>query len=647
MAVNEMNQTMAQEDEMVLMLDGIYNELIRNLNRVKDELQSELKYSSMQTQEVKKEISEGLSQQLQAVENIIYELKLGYQQTQAIHSDIADIIDENVTEKLKAIETKLQVLETLEKALAELNAKLVDMDMDAMAETISEKVVAALPALEEIDYDKIGETVAEKTEASVAEHSRQIMDAVAAIPVPENVDYTRIVEEVGDRIIEILQESKAEEPAPVQAAPMASAIDTPVAVEIDYDKIIFETAEKVIESLPAVEKIDYQRLAEMVAAQMPKPEIDYDLLAEKVAAKMPASAPVVAAAAAPMPAMEIDYDAIADKVAERVSNSNTTIAAAAAIDCDEEETSELFIDQDGIQQIATGVCECLDIDMLATKIAEKIQVEAVIDYDRVCQAAQAAQIVPDAIDYDRIADVVVERLDITEVVEVIEEAEEAPAEAPVEEPMEEVVEETVEEPVIVEEAVEEVAATEVVEEPVEEAPAQPVLVEASGDLVVRLKKSFTAKLKQSDDDVKRSYSALKNALLEYKKINSNVSWHGDRFNFGRDTVARINICGKTLGLYLALDPLDPEFKTTVYHQKDVSKQKAYESTPFMVKVKSEAGVKKAIRLVIALAEKLGTTKEEEFTPVDYVEMFPDATDEQLLSEGLIKSTKEKKVTLDF
>ena len=638
-----MNQAMAQEDEMVLMLDGIYNELIRNLNRVKEELQNEMKYSSMQTQSVKKELSEGLSQQLQAIQNVVYELKLGYQQTQAIHSDIADIIDEEVAQKLKAIEEKLQVLETLEKALAELNAKLVDMDLDAMAEAISEKVIAAIPAYDEVDYDRIGEVVAEKTEASVAEHSRQIMDAVAAIPVPENIDYTRIVEEVGDRVIEILQESKTEEPvAPVEAAPMAAAVAAPVAVEIDYDKIIFETAEKVIESLPAVEKIDYQRIADMVVAQMPKMEVDYDLLAEKVAAKMPA--PVVAAAAAPMP-MEIDYDALADKVAERVA-ANTTVAAAAVVEA-EEETNEIFIDQEGIQQIATGVGECLDIDMLAVKIAEKLQVQAVIDYDRVCQAAQAAQVTPDPIDYDRIADVVIDRLAITEVVEVIDEVmEEAPAEEIVETPIEEVSEEPIVEETM-EEAVEEVAVTEVVEEAAEETTAQPVLMDTNSELVVRLKKSFTAKLKQSDEDVKRSYSALKNALLEYKKINSNVSWHGDRFNFGRDTVARINICGKTLGLYLALDPADPEFKTTVYHQKDVSKQKAYESTPFMVKVKSDAGVKKAIRLVIALAEKLGTTKEEAFVPVDYVEMFPDATDEQLLSEGLIKSTKEKKVTLDF
>ena len=42
-----------------------------------------------------------------------------------------------------------------------------------------------------------------------------------------------------------------------------------------------------------------------------------------------------------------------------------------------------------------------------------------------------------------------------------------------------------------------------------------------------------------------------------------------------------------------------------------------------------------------------TEKEEAFEIVDYVAMYPNATDEEMLAEGLIKTTKEKKVDLDF
>ena len=162
-----------------------------------------------------------------------------------------------------------------------------------------------------------------------------------------------------------------------------------------------------------------------------------------------------------------------------------------------------------------------------------------------------------------------------------------------------------------------------------------------------MKRSFTAKIRQSDEKVKGYYSDLKNALTSYKRLNSNVSWHADRFNVGRETVAKINICGKTLCLYLALDPNGPEFKTTVYHQKDVGGQKAYESTPFMVKIKSDAAVKKAVRLVDALAEKLAVEKDEKHKDVDYVEEFSYQSTKQLFDEGFIKATKEKKVDLDF
>lgn len=187
----------------------------------------------------------------------------------------------------------------------------------------------------------------------------------------------------------------------------------------------------------------------------------------------------------------------------------------------------------------------------------------------------------------------------------------------------------------VEEVAEEVAATEA------EIPAE------SDELVVRYKKSFTAKMKQSDEKIKSYYSDIKNAFDSYKRINSTVSIQGDRFNFGRDTIAKLTIVGKTLKLYLALNPNDPELKETVYHQKDVSDQRAYESTPFLMKVKSDVAVKKAIRLVSYLAEKLQTEKEKDFKPVDYVARFAYETDEQLIKKGLIKVTQEKKVNLNF
>lgn len=180
-------------------------------------------------------------------------------------------------------------------------------------------------------------------------------------------------------------------------------------------------------------------------------------------------------------------------------------------------------------------------------------------------------------------------------------------------------------------AAEEVAATET---PTEET-------------VTRYKKSFVAKLKQSDVKLKVYYSDIKNAFDSYKRVNSTVSLQGDRFNFGRDTIAKMTVVGKTLKLYLALDVNDPELKETVYHQKFAGDQKAYEATPFLIKVKSEIGAKKAVRLVDYLASKLEAVKEKDFAPVDYVAEYAYETDEELIEKGLIKVTQGKKISLKF
>ena len=758
---------------------------------------------------------------LQLIIDSLEELKYGYMNMQAVCDTTQALVANEVNPKVDSIGLVLSndvnpKLDAITNYLGnDLNTKvdavqakqaLLD-EIQALATEINNKLVY-LPTEE--DYTRLVESVAAKTEETATTHSRQVVEAIAALPTAENVDYNRIVEEVGDKLLDILHQIKGEDPAPV----------LPVETKIDYDRIICGAAEKVVESLPYPEKVDYSRLeqalaidadalAETVASKIAIPEApavepNYDELAEKVAEKIaipeaPAVEPnydelaekvaekiaipeapaveisyetiaemVASKIAVPeVPAApEVDYDRIAemvagkiavpeapaapevdyDRIAEMVAGKIAVPEAPAAPEVDYERLADMVaariavpaVDYDHLADMvierlaasAEQTCEVMldeeGIDEIAAKVANKIIPSESIDYDKVCQAAQAAQILPDPVDYDRIAEIVEDKLgaddpvydlviddegvsalakgvsdelcqmcascelaceDVCEEVPVeetvVEEeivATEEPAEEVVEEtsveeaPAEEVVEEAPAEEVVEEAPVEEVPAEEVVEEaPVEEAPAEEVveapatataeeelaatqaiyeevgneLVDAETGLVIRLKRSFTAKMKQSEEKVKGYYSDLKNELTSYKKINSNVSWHGDRFNFGRDTVAKINICGKTLCFYIDLDPNDPEFKTTVYHQKDVGAQKAYESTPFMVKVKSDAAAKKALRLVGYLAEKLGTEKEENFEAVDYAGEFAYASTKQLFDEGFIKATKEKKVDLNF
>ena len=156
--------------------------------------------------------------------------------------------------------------------------------------------------------------------------------------------------------------------------------------------------------------------------------------------------------------------------------------------------------------------------------------------------------------------------------------------------------------------------------------------------MMKFNRSFIARIIQSDDDCKQYYGEVKHALLSYKKVNSNVAWSNERFNKGRETIARMKIRGKTLVVYLALDPND--YKTSVYHHSDVSDNKTVLGTPMMIKVKSPLGVRKAIRLIDEMLAKRDGEKRE-VPERDYAAMYPYETIEELIEDGLVKDVRKK------
>ncbi len=641
-------------------IDVFYKCLVDELQLMRSALMKEMQYSSAQVQALYQGLTTDKNSSSAALEQ---EIRYSYKQNQNIYEGLAVMVKNDIAQKINAIDDKMAALEQLTAILNDLGElKYNYAQLQAVYESLSALVSGELaPQLARV-------------EDSLAVHNQEVLDAVAAIPAPEAVDYERISAEVGDKLLEILAELKA-----------AAAEDEEL---IDYERIAGDTAAKVMESLPYPEPVDYNQIEEnienAVAAAVSveeiarvvaetvnveaiaqsvaekvvipaAPEFDYDKLAELVVSKMVAP--------------EVDYDKLADIVVEKI--------AAKGI------SAEVVLDEEGIAKIADGVAEKVGTQEVVVSDASVVTAE--VDYDRVAAIVEEKVtasyenvervVTLDDEGIDKIVGGIADELrNMTLVCEYEETTEEAPAEEEIvqeEIPVEEVVEEVVQEEIPVEEAateaVEEAPVEEIVEEaPAEEAPATAAvelavaaadanfeedmdgqLIDAETGLVVRLKRSFTAKMKQSEEQVKAYYSDIKNALTSYKKINSNVSWHGDRFNYGRDTVAKMGINGKTLCFYLALDPNDPELKTTVYHQKDVGAQKAYESTPFMVKIKSDAAAKKALRLVGILAEKLGAEQDEAFEEVDYVAEFAYASTKRLYEEGDIKATKEKKVDFNF
>ncbi len=178
-----------------------------------------------------------------------------------------------------------------------------------------------------------------------------------------------------------------------------------------------------------------------------------------------------------------------------------------------------------------------------------------------------------------------------------------------EQPVEEVV---VDEAIEPEEEVAPALAEEVVEEPIEEVatpvvlpaveeneeeadePAEDVVEEGSASYHV----PFADKLESADDSIKEYFKALDEKFTSYKKVHGRISQKCASYRLGRALKAKISLRGKTLKLHLALDV--NAFNEKIYFQKDYKDIKSYEEVPFTVKVKSERGLKNALKLIEAL-----------------------------------------------
>lgn len=169
--------------------------------------------------------------------------------------------------------------------------------------------------------------------------------------------------------------------------------------------------------------------------------------------------------------------------------------------------------------------------------------------------------------------------------------------------------------------------------------------ETDSNIIERYRKSFEAKLIQSEPQIKRYYSAIKNALLSYKGTKSRVSWTADSFHNGRMQIAKINVKTRILELYLALDPASLE--GTVYRGQDVGALRKYAETPFRYKIRTQRKFNWALELVHRVCEEHGLSPID-IEPADYESQYPFDTMENLVKRKLVKvTTRLEKVAGNF
>ena len=552
-----------------------------------------------------------------------------------------DLLSEKIARKVPAI--NYDELASHLKAMS-VFAPQNPIDYDELAKHV--KVAASdVSMAQAINYDLLAEKIAQKVPAINYDELATHLKSMAVFAAQKPIDYDELAEHMNMKFT-------------------ASDIPTPE-MSVDYDLL----AEVLAQKVPTV---DYDEIAERVKSAVGDipvsgGKVDYDTLAERVSMVMP----------------EVDYDTIAERVAAVIGGVDEE-AIANRISAAMPVTDENVI----AEKIAGSISmPSINYDLIADRVARMLENEFDVTVDD-SGISKIARTVSDELDYSRVAELVVEFLKKEEFV-----SKSTPVQVVVER----------ESKVVEEEAA--IAAVPQqqyvpaysygpqpaynygpqpqfppqpnynfgVQQPAPQQPqpapkfpfgnaqkskavpkavvpsAKPAPIsdeeEDEEELeTTRYKRSFLARIIQSGDETKAYYGRLKNAILQYTRTNSQVNWSNDRFSFRGETIAKIGVNGKTLCMYIALNP--EEFSTSVYHQKYEGDKKMYEKTPMMVKIKSEVGLKRALRLIPLLMERLGAVEGEKKN-VDYVALYPFKTDDELLSEGLIKLVTPSKTGMSF
>ena len=153
-------------------------------------------------------------------------------------------------------------------------------------------------------------------------------------------------------------------------------------------------------------------------------------------------------------------------------------------------------------------------------------------------------------------------------------------------------------------------------------------------------RSFSAKLILSDDKVKEYYADIASELLKYAKVKSKTSWNGVSFVAGRSRIAYVSIVGKTLCLYLSIDP--EQYSEGKYRVKNVGEVKNKAKTPSLLKIKSDGAKRYAVTLIAKTAENFGLSIKDTDGKLVDASNFKTDTFNNLITRGLVRILRNKK-----
>ena len=123
--------------------------------------------------------------------------------------------------------------------------------------------------------------------------------------------------------------------------------------------------------------------------------------------------------------------------------------------------------------------------------------------------------------------------------------------------------------------------------------------DAFAHLKERKRKSFDEKFKELSEEMQQRYLEVSDYLLSIPGIKSSKSKFSTSFKYKNAVIVRATVRGKTVNLYLALDP--KKYADTKYAFKDVSEIKAYQNCGMRIKLTSRRQVSFAKELINDIA----------------------------------------------
>ena len=140
-------------------------------------------------------------------------------------------------------------------------------------------------------------------------------------------------------------------------------------------------------------------------------------------------------------------------------------------------------------------------------------------------------------------------------------------------------------------------------------------IPGTGESVKR--KTFAEKIVESEQTTKDQYSQLKSLLISYG-MKSRVAKSNETFRFKKQLFVKITVQGKSLKVFLALNPDD--YVGTKFPIKDMSYKASYSEVPLLIKVRSNLSFKRAKILVEELMAKKGILQGI-YTEINYAELL--------------------------